>query len=144
MEAQALGGDHGAARHGPANLDSPGALPIIDRTVALLSRGARDRAGRWPAALPGRWAFRLLLAGALAVGVGYLPYRAYGPEGVPRTLRLRRDLEGLEARNRILQEENRRLRQRVRSLREDRQAVERVARDELGLVRSEDLVFQFE
>jgi cell division protein FtsB len=112
--------------------------------VALLSTSARNRAGRRPAALLGRWVFRLLLAGVLAVGVGYLPYRACGPEGVSRTLRLQRDLEGLEARNRTLQEENHRLRQRVRSLREDRHAVERVARDELGLVRSEDLIFQFE
>ncbi len=91
-----------------------------------------------------RWLFRLLLAGFLAVGVGYLPYRAYGPGGVGRTLRLERDLEGLEESNRRLQEENHRLRQRVRSLREDRQAIEQVARDELGLVRPEDVVFQFE
>ena len=91
-----------------------------------------------------RWSLRLALAAGLAVGVGYLPYRAYGPDGVARTWRLRRDLEGLEARNRELQEENHRLRQRVHSLREDKQAVERVARDELGLVRPEDVVFQFE
>ncbi len=91
-----------------------------------------------------RWVLRLLMAAVLAVGVGYLPYRAYGPDGVSRTLRLQRDLEALETRNRQLAEDNLRLRQRVRSLREDRQAVERVARDELGLVRSEDVVFQFE
>ncbi len=91
-----------------------------------------------------RWSLRLVLAAAIAVGVGYLPYRAYGPEGLGRTWRLQRDLEGLEARNRELSEENHRLRLRVRSLREDKQAVERVARDELGLVRPEDIVFQFE
>lgn len=91
-----------------------------------------------------RWFFRLLLAAFLAVGVGYLPYRAYGPGGVGRTLRLQRDLEGLEESNRRLQEENLRLRTRVRALREDRLAIEQVARDELGLVRPEDVVFQFE
>ena len=91
-----------------------------------------------------RWLFRLLLAAFLAVGVGYLPYRAYGPGGVARTLRLQHDLEGLEEGNHRLQEENLRLRMRIRSLREDRQAIEQVARDELGLVRPEDVVFQFE
>lgn len=86
----------------------------------------------------------MLLSAGLALGVGYLPYRAYGPEGVSRILRLQRDLAGLEARNLQLLEDNHRLRQRVRSLKEDRQAIERVARDELGLVRPEDVVFQFE
>jgi cell division protein FtsB len=32
----------------------------------------------------------------------------------------------------------------VHSLKEDPRAIERVARDELGLVRPEDIVFQFE
>lgn len=91
-----------------------------------------------------RWLFRLVLAAFLAVGVGYFPYRAYGPGGVGRTLRLQRDLEQLEEGNRRLQEENQRLRQRVRSLRDDKQAIEQVARDELGMVRPEDVVFQFE
>jgi cell division protein FtsB len=91
-----------------------------------------------------RWSYRLALAAGLAMGVGYLPYRAYGPDGMAKIWRLQRDIDGLEGRNRELQEENHRLRQRVRSLREDKQAVERVARDELGLVRPEDIVFQFE
>jgi cell division protein FtsB len=91
-----------------------------------------------------RWTLRLATAAVLALGVGYLPYRAYGPGGVGRTLRLERDLRELEEGNRRLQEENARLRQRIRSLRDDRDAIERVARDELGLVRPEDVVFQFE
>ncbi len=91
-----------------------------------------------------RWSVRLLLALGLAVGIGYLPYRAYGPQGLTRTLRLERDLRDLDERNRQLQEENHRLRGRAHALREDRAAIERVARDELGLVRPEDLVFQFE
>lgn len=91
-----------------------------------------------------RWVLRLALAAMLAVGVGYLPYRAYGPEGVSRMLRLQRDLEALEQGNLKLADENYRLRQRVKSLKEDREIIERVARDELGLVRPEDIVFQFE
>jgi cell division protein FtsB len=91
-----------------------------------------------------RWLPRLLLALALAVGIGYLPYKAYGPSGVARALRLERDLHSLEEGNRTLREENGRLRQRIRDLKDDREMIERVARDELGQVRPEDLIFHFE
>ena len=37
-----------------------------------------------------------------------------------------------------------RLRQRIDSLKNDRRAIERVARDELGLVRQKDIIFLFE
>jgi cell division protein FtsB len=93
---------------------------------------------------PGRWLVRIALASTLAAGVGYLPYKAYGPRGVPRVLRLQRDLWELEDKNRSLQEENIRLLDRAKSLKSDPEAIERVARDELGLARPEDVVFQFE
>jgi cell division protein FtsB len=91
-----------------------------------------------------RWLTRLSLAGVLAVGTGYLPYKAYGPGGVAKTLRLEKDLKGLQEGNLTLREENQQLLMRIKSLKEDRAAIEQVARDELGLVRSEDVVFQFE
>ena len=92
----------------------------------------------------GQWAVRVGLASVLAMGVGYLPYKAYGPRGVPRVLKLERDLQELEEKNRSLQDENVRLLDRVKSLKSDPEAIERVARDELGLSRPEDVVFQFE
>jgi cell division protein FtsB len=95
-------------------------------------------------ALVRRWLLRVLLSTALAVGIGYLPYKAYGPGGVARALRLERDLRQLEEGNHKLREENGRLRQRIRDLKDDREIIERVARDELGQVRAEDLVFHFE
>lgn len=89
-----------------------------------------------------RWIIRLLLACVLAVGMGYLPYRAYGPNGVARALRLERQLRQIDQRNDQLRQQNRVLRQQIQSLKEDRTVLERVARDELGMVRSEDVVFQ--
>lgn len=91
-----------------------------------------------------RWGFRLLLSAVLAAMLGYLPYRAYGPSGIGRVLRLERDLERIDGENRQLEAENRQLADRIGRLKGDAREVERVARDELGLVRPNDLVFLFE
>jgi cell division protein FtsB len=91
-----------------------------------------------------RWVFRLLLAVVLAAVLGYLPYRAYGPSGIGQVLQLERDLERIESENGRVQLENRELRAQINRLKNDEREVERVARDELGLVRANDLVFLFE
>ncbi len=91
-----------------------------------------------------RWIFRLTLAAALAVALGYLPFSAFGPDGIAQALRLEQDLSSLEQKNEELRQENRDLQRQVNSLRKDRGAIERVARDELGMVRPEDIVFLFE
>lgn len=91
-----------------------------------------------------RWIFRLTLAALLAVALGYFPYRAYGPSGIGRVLRLQDDLARTVAENARLVAENRTLLREIQWLRRDRGAMEQVARDELGLVRPHDLVFHFE
>ncbi len=91
-----------------------------------------------------RWILRLTLAAALAVGLGYVPFAALGPHGVARALRLEQDLSGLEEKNEALRQQNKELQRQVERLRKDRGAMEQVARDELGLVRPEDIVFLFE
>lgn len=91
-----------------------------------------------------KWILRLTLAAALAVGLGYVPFAAFGPDGVARALRMEQDLSGLEEKNDALRKENKELQRQVEGLRKNRGALERVARDELGLVRPEDIVFLFE
>lgn len=91
-----------------------------------------------------RWSLRVLLAGCLALGLGYLPYRAYGPQGLSKVVRLERELARLKAKNQGLRQMNRELRLQIEGLKDDTAAIERVARDELGLVRPADVVFQFE
>ena len=91
-----------------------------------------------------RWLARVAVAVALAFAFGYLPYRVYGGAGLGRLGQLKRELGDLTARNQVTTAENERLREEVRALRHDLGAVERVAREELGLVRSGEVVFQIE
>jgi len=86
----------------------------------------------------------MLLAGVLAVCIGYLPYEVYGPVGVRRTLRLEQDLTQMQDSNQQMQHENQVLREQIRHLKQDRSTIERVARDELGMVRPSDIVLQFQ
>lgn len=90
----------------------------------------------------GRWIFRLGLATTLAAGIGYLPYRASG--GIGRAMRLKVQLAGVVDENLKLEQENQLLRRQISRLKGDPRALERVARDELGLVHPDDLVFQLE
>ncbi|MBW2731726.1 MAG: septum formation initiator family protein [Deltaproteobacteria bacterium] len=90
------------------------------------------------------WGFRLLLAAALAVGIGYLPYHVYGPEGIGRVRRLENEHAALVSETVGLAKRNKELVQEIRELKSNRWAAERVARDELGLVRPSDLIFIFE
>lgn len=89
-----------------------------------------------------RWVFRLGLATTLAAGIGYLPYRASG--GIGRAMRLKVQLAGLVDENLRLEQDNDRLRREITRLKGDPRALERVARDELGLVHPDDLVFHLE
>jgi cell division protein FtsB len=91
-----------------------------------------------------RWGIRFLVAAIVALGVGYLPYKAYGPQGIARALRLENDLKQLQKSNQAFREENEALLRQIKSLKEDPSAIEQVAREELGLVKAEDIVFQFE
>lgn len=92
----------------------------------------------------GRWVFRVVLALPLAMALGYLPYRAYGPDGIGQVRRLEAELQRIDGQNSALQSENSALQLRIGQLKQDRRAIERVARDELGLVRPNDIVFLFE
>ncbi|MCA9665891.1 MAG: septum formation initiator family protein [Myxococcales bacterium] len=90
-----------------------------------------------------RWLLRLAFAFALAVGLGYLPYRAWGPAGVGRAARLDRQLDELRRGNRELRHDSLKLRREIARLKSNRRAIEHAARDELGLVRPNDIVFDF-
>jgi cell division protein FtsB len=92
----------------------------------------------------GRWVFRVVLALPLAMAIGYLPYRAYGPDGIGQVRRLEAELDRVEGQNKGLVTENGSLQRRISELKGNRRAIERVARDELGLVRPNDIVFLFE
>jgi len=97
------------------------------------------------------WVRRIGIAAVVAVALGYVPYHVYASSGLARFVRLRAERDGLHASNLKLAEENRRLRQDLDALVDEpgdtelsRSAVERIARDELGLVRPGEIVFKIE
>ncbi|HEY3352342.1 MAG TPA: septum formation initiator family protein [Polyangia bacterium] len=91
-----------------------------------------------------RWLLRVLTAAALAFCLGWLPYQVYGGAGIGRLKQLRREHAELKAKNQQAAADNERLRAEVHGLRYDLGAIERVAREELGLVKKGEIVFQLE
>jgi cell division protein FtsB len=86
---------------------------------------------------------RALPLGILAVAVVAVPVLIFSPSGLDRLANLRRERAQAEAQIARLNQEIRQLRAEVERMKQDPAAVERVARDELGLVRQTELVFQF-
>ncbi len=86
---------------------------------------------------------RVLPLAILAVAAVGAPMMIFSPEGLPRLEGLERELADVEAENAALGREIEELRGRVTRLRDDPAAVERIARDDLGLVRQTEVVFQF-
>ena len=72
-----------------------------------------------------------------------MPILVLEPQGLPRLRALQKELDEVTAQNDDLGREVNRLRVEVRRLRDDPVAVERIARDELGMVRESEVVFQF-
>ena len=79
----------------------------------------------------------------LSLALVTVPVLMLAPEGLPRLRALERELNEVNADNQELRRDVARLRIEVRRLRDDPAAVERIARDELGMVRKSEVVFQF-
>src|SRR5437016_2628751 len=86
---------------------------------------------------------RSLPIGLLAIALIGVPVLIFQPEGLPRMRALEKELADVEAENATLRRDVGRLRVEVKDLRDDPAAVERIARDQLGLVRKSEIVFQF-
>jgi cell division protein FtsB len=80
----------------------------------------------------------LLIGSIVAV-----PLLVTGERGLPRYRALRDELHEVRRHNERLREDVRQLRNEVSALRSDERAVERIARDELGMIREGEIVFQF-
>lgn len=84
----------------------------------------------------GRGAAAVLIAGVLS----YVPYHVYARSGLARTLELRRELAQLRLKNALLKDETDRLARQAEALRDDPDAIEHVARTELGWVKPGEIV----
>lgn len=87
---------------------------------------------------------RVLPLAVLIIAVIGAPVLIFSPQGLPRLRGLEKELGDVEDENAQLRREIEALRGRVDRLRDDPKAVERIARDNLGLVRQTEVVFQFQ
>jgi cell division protein FtsB len=86
---------------------------------------------------------RTLPIAMLSLAVVTVPLLVMAPEGLPRLRSLQQELKDVNEENDELRRDVARLRVEVRRLQTDPAAVERIARDELGMVRKSEVVFQF-
>ena len=98
---------------------------------------------RGPVSRPGDFLQRTLPIAMLSLALVAVPVLVLQPEGLPRLRGLQRELDQVETENDELKRDVTRLRIEVQQLRDDPAAVERIARDELGMVRKSEVVFQF-
>ncbi|MBI5548605.1 MAG: septum formation initiator family protein [Deltaproteobacteria bacterium] len=65
-------------------------------------------------------------------------------QGLGRYRKRQAEIEALQHKQRVLQSENESLRREIAALTGDTRALERAAREDLGLVRSNEVIFTFE
>ena len=101
---------------------------------------------RVKAALSTLSAQQRLVLGALVASVTMTSVSLADPKGLRRLERLRFDIERQEQKNRDLREENARLRRAVQELSPpvSPAALEKAAREQLGFVRQDEVLFKFE
>jgi cell division protein FtsB len=85
----------------------------------------------------------LLPLSLLLFAIVFVPLRILEAEGLPRYRALREELTQTRANNARMRRQVEELTRKVEQLRNDPQAIERIARDELGMLRSDEIVFQF-
>lgn len=85
----------------------------------------------------------LLPFGLLVLATIVVPLRMLDEQGLPRYRALRTELHDIRADNVRFAREVRQLRGTVERLRDDPNEIERIARDELGMLREGELLFQF-
>jgi cell division protein FtsB len=90
---------------------------------------------------PAAW---MLPLGLLLFAIVFVPLRILEAEGLPRYRALRTELQETRQSNARVLRQVSELGQQVERLRSDPEALERIARDELGMLRSDEIVFQFQ
>ncbi|HEY1956196.1 MAG TPA: septum formation initiator family protein [Polyangiaceae bacterium] len=79
----------------------------------------------------------------MIVAATSVPVMVLRPDGLPRERSVEKELKTVQTENRGLQRDIGDLKTEVRHLRDDPAAVEHIARDQLGMVRKSEVVFQF-
>ncbi len=114
----------------------------------IRTASARTSRSGAPPLGPGRhllnhvWLAALLLCSGLFLVV-LITFAIGGEHGFLAMWRMQGDVAQLASEVRVIAQENRGLRNEIRRLRSDERYVEKIAREELGLVRPGELVFEF-
>lgn len=94
--------------------------------------------------MPSETLLRGLPLAVLTVSLISVPFLVLEPQGLPRMRALETELSGVQTENAELRRDVGKLRTEVKALRDSPKAVERIAREQLGLVRKSEVVFQFD
>ena len=86
----------------------------------------------------------VLPIGLLLTAAVVIPVKLLDSRGLERVDRLERELENLEEINRQIERENRALLTEIRSFHSNSAYIEKVARDELGMVGPGEYIYQFQ
>jgi cell division protein FtsB len=81
--------------------------------------------------------------GLLVITSVAVPLQLVDGQGIPRYMELRAQIARVGKSNAQLEREIKALEQETELLRNDARAIERLARDDLGMVRAGEIVFQF-
>lgn len=85
----------------------------------------------------------LLPFSLMVMAIMTVPTLVLDEQGLPRYRRMRTEVADLREANQELVREIAQLKSEIEALRADPSYIERIARDELGMVREEEIVFQF-
>ncbi len=91
-----------------------------------------------------RWIARVAAASALAMSLAYVPYRLLDPAANRQIERLRTQLDKTRAETEELRRQTRELVREIDALRNDPSAVAEIARDDLGMVRPDEIIIRLE
>ncbi len=74
--------------------------------------------------------------------LGFLTF--FGEKGILHLLRLQKELKEIKDRTAKVEEENQKLKEEVRRLQQEKRYIEEIARKELGMVKEDEIIYQFE
>jgi cell division protein FtsB len=83
---------------------------------------------------------KILFLLAMALALGFIAYTLMGPGGGSKRTHLKSQLENIQRENIRLADQNRRLSMEIEALKKRQDYLEKVAREELGLIRPDEVV----
>jgi len=75
---------------------------------------------------------------------GMLIFALFGSRGLVQIYKLKEERDRMQTGNVRLQEDNRKLGEQINRLRNDKDEIEKIAREERGMVKKGEIIYQFE